>query len=360
VSFVEDNAAYESWLRTQCAVVDAGLARKHKRMCRNSLSFLRATFFRWCKLIETWCSELKGAPGVLAVGDAHIENFGTWRDAEGRLVWGINDFDDASIMPYAFDLVRLATSARLAPAQQIQQIRYRDMADAVLRGYRAGLDRPRPTLLDEHETWMRPFVACSDRDREVFWAEIADLPSAQPPAAVAMGLRESLPADAAMVRFTSRVKGGGSLGRPRYAVIASWRGGHIVREGKALVASGWDWAHGTPAAPSRFSTLANGRFRSPDPFLRVVDGFIFRRIAADARKVELGASAASLGERLLESMGFDIGAIHAAGSVDPATLRADLDARSSGWLQAAAKTAATEVEKDYAEWTRHCRSTPCA
>ena len=360
MSFVEDNAAYEAWLRTQCAVVDAGLARKHKRMCRNSLSFLRATFFRWCKLIETWCSELKGAPGVLAVGDAHIENFGTWRDAEGRLVWGINDFDDASIMPYAFDLVRLATSARLAPAQQIQQIKYRDMADAVLRGYRAGLDGPRPTLLDEHETWMRPFVACSDRDREVFWAEIADLPSAQPPAAVAMGLRESLPADASMVRFTSRVKGGGSLGRPRYAVIASWRGGHIVREGKALVASGWDWAHSTPAAPSRFSTLANGRFRSPDPFLRVVDGFIFRRIAADARKVELGDSAASLGERLLESMGFDIGAIHAAGSVDPATLRADLDARSSGWLQAAAKTAATEIEKDYAEWTRHCRSTPCA
>src|SRR5215472_6165346 len=101
--------------------------------------------------------------------------------------------------------VRLATSARLAPAQQIQQIRYRDMAEAVLRGYRAGLVGPRPTLLDEHETWMRAFVACSDRDREAFWAEIADLPSAEPPAAVATGLRESLPADASIVRFTSRV-----------------------------------------------------------------------------------------------------------------------------------------------------------
>src|SRR5262249_14388961 len=217
--------------------------------------------FRWCRLIETWCSELKGAPGVLAVGDAHIENFGTWRDAEGRLVWGINDFDDASLMPYVFDLVRLATSARLAPAQQIQQIRYCDMAEAVLRGYRAGLVGPRPTLLDEHETWMRTFVACSDRDREAFWAEIADLPSAEAPAAAgAGGWRNGVTADASFVRFTSRVKGGGSLGRPRYAVIASWRGGHIVREGKALVASGWDWAQGNPDAPSRFSTLANGRF----------------------------------------------------------------------------------------------------
>ena len=54
------------------------------------------------------------APSVLAVGDIHIENFGTWRDEEGRLVWGVNDFDEAAEMPYVLDLVRLATSAALA------------------------------------------------------------------------------------------------------------------------------------------------------------------------------------------------------------------------------------------------------
>jgi hypothetical protein len=26
-------------------------------------------------------------PRVLGVGDIHLENFGTWRDAEGRMVW---------------------------------------------------------------------------------------------------------------------------------------------------------------------------------------------------------------------------------------------------------------------------------
>ena len=31
----------------------------------------------------------------LSVGDLHVENFGTWRDSEGRLIWGINDFDEA-------------------------------------------------------------------------------------------------------------------------------------------------------------------------------------------------------------------------------------------------------------------------
>ena len=28
------------------------------------------------------------------------ENFGTWRDADGRLVWGVNDFDEAAVMPW--------------------------------------------------------------------------------------------------------------------------------------------------------------------------------------------------------------------------------------------------------------------
>jgi uncharacterized protein (DUF2252 family) len=52
-------------------------------------------------------------PAPLAVG-AHVENFGTWRDAETRLVWGINDHDDAAEIPYASDILRLAVSVRLA------------------------------------------------------------------------------------------------------------------------------------------------------------------------------------------------------------------------------------------------------
>ena len=57
------------------------------------------------------CPDLANAPSVLAVGDIHLENFGTWRDAEGRLVWGVNDYDEAAEMPYILDLVRLAVSA---------------------------------------------------------------------------------------------------------------------------------------------------------------------------------------------------------------------------------------------------------
>jgi uncharacterized protein (DUF2252 family) len=79
---------FEAWLSQHCRVVEDDLKHKHKKMSRDAFSFLRATFFRWSGQIEALCPDLKTAPVVLAVGDAHVENFGTWRDGEARLVWG--------------------------------------------------------------------------------------------------------------------------------------------------------------------------------------------------------------------------------------------------------------------------------
>ncbi len=169
MAFLADNAAYEDWLRTQCQVVEADLEHKHERMRKNAFVFLRATYFRWAKCIVSICPELQDAPAALAVGDTHVENFGTWRDREGRLVWGINDFDEAASMAYPFDLVRLAASVRLSRKIAVAN---RDAAAAILEGYGAGLADPRPVLLDEHETWMRPYVACTDDDRREFWEEV--------------------------------------------------------------------------------------------------------------------------------------------------------------------------------------------
>ncbi len=233
-------------------------------MKKSSFDFLRATYFRWAGQIEHLCGDLSGAPAVLSIGDTHLENFGTWRDTEGRLVWGVNDFDEAAEMAYPFDLVRLATSVRLSSEHAASNA---EAAEAILGGYRAGLVAPRPTLLDEQETWMRPFVACTDDDRKEFWREVDGFPDATPPASVAADLERSIPELATLLRFASRAKGGGSLGRPRYVAIANWRGGQVVREAKALVPSAWTWAHGDATGAIRFLELANGKHRSPDPFL---------------------------------------------------------------------------------------------
>ena len=348
-SLQSDVDEFEAWLRRQCAVVEDDLEHKHKKMRKSAFAFLRATYFRWARRIEGLCPALGEAPRTLCVGDVHIENFGTWRDVEGRLVWGVNDFDEAAPMPYAFDLVRLATSARLAPSRSLHG---KMAADAILDGYRTGLAAPRPTLLDEQETWMREHVACSDEERAEFWQEVDAYPSADPPAGVKTGLKRSFPAGATGLRYAARTKGSGSLGRPRYVGIAVWRGGRVVREAKAVVSSAWDWAHGRTSSPSRAARLGAGKYRSPDPYSKVEGGFVYRRLAADARKVEFADDAGDrLHVDLVRAMGFDLAAIHAADRRKSAAIRADLKKRRAGWLLAATDTAAAAVEKDYRTWT---------
>ena len=355
MSFLSDNAAYETWLGTQCAVDEPGLARKHEKMDSHPFPFLRATFFRWARRIEKICPGLKDAPRVLSVGDTHLENFGTWRDAEGRWVWGFNDFDEAAVIPWPFDLVRLATSARVMPGKTIGG---KEAASVIIDGYRRGLADPRPTLLDEQETWMRQFVACSDDARRKFWDEIAALPDAAPPPLALEGLKRNVPEGAVIERYAKRTKGAGGLGRPRYVAVALWRGGHVVREAKTLVPSSWEWLHGvTP--DNHFLDAATGRFRSPDPFLTVHDGYIFRRIAADSRKVELAdLTSPVLTADLLRAMAFDLGAIHAATDNAVPAVLADLDARPAEWLRDASRAAAKAVEDDYKAWKARKRKAP--
>jgi hypothetical protein len=348
MSFREDNNAYEAWLATQCDVVADDVKTKHKLMKTSAFMFLRATYFRWAKQIGTLCPDLMDAPQVLCVGDLHLENFGTWRDADGRFVWGVNDFDEAAVMPFVLDLVRLAASIRLSPDRSVDN---RKAAAVLLKGYLEGLEQPQPALLDEGEIWLRPYAIGSDLESGKFWKKVDEYDKATPPRDVVSLLKESLPKGATKIQTRSRVAGGGSLGRPRYVAIADWRGGRVLREAKALVPSAWTYVHGKQ--PSGLLELARGKYRAPDPFLDIHGKFVVRRLAPDSRKIELGDDARShLKSYFLQAMAFDLASIHAAGSAGVAALRRDLKKRRRGWLYDAAKTAAAAVEKDFKEWKK--------
>ena len=201
---------------------------------------------------------------------------------------------------------------------------------------------------------MRPYVTCSDKDRLDFWREVEGYPDppGPVPAVVEQGLRQSLPDGGRIERIAVRRKGGGSLGCPRYVAIAVLRGGRVVREAKALVPSAWSSAHGDTRAPIRFDELATGPYRSPDQFLRTERGFIFRRVAADSRKPDFDTTAdLQLHRKLLESMGFDLGAIHAASNARNA-LRAFLEGLEADRLRKTSKRAAKWVKDDFHEWRK--------
>src|SRR2546422_8279978 len=107
IGIVEATARYEAWLAERIPLVKADLELKHHAMSAGIFPFLRATFYRWAARWRALVGDVAAAPTVLAVGDLHVENFGTWRDAEGRLGWGVNDFDEAGPLPYTNHLVRL-------------------------------------------------------------------------------------------------------------------------------------------------------------------------------------------------------------------------------------------------------------
>src|SRR5215472_9379873 len=104
MDIVQATAEYEAWLGERLTLVHSDLDKKHRDMASDAFIFLRATFYRWAQLFPKRCSVINQAPTVLAVGDLQIENFGTWRDIEGRLIWGINDLDEAYPICYTNDL----------------------------------------------------------------------------------------------------------------------------------------------------------------------------------------------------------------------------------------------------------------
>src|ERR1043166_9197739 len=135
----EATESYEAWLANQTRIIAVDLAFKHKQMSADIFAFMRATFYRWIELWPEVCADLAEAPAVLAVGDRHVESFGTWRYRECRLVWGINDFDEGFILPYTSDLVRLAASAHLAFPADHREERPADACQAIIAGYTEGI-----------------------------------------------------------------------------------------------------------------------------------------------------------------------------------------------------------------------------
>ena len=51
-------------------------------------------------------------------GDLHVENFGTYLNSDGRLVFDINDFDEAYVGRFTWDLQRFAASLALVAWQK--------------------------------------------------------------------------------------------------------------------------------------------------------------------------------------------------------------------------------------------------
>lgn len=348
-------ASYEKWVASRISLDRAALSFKHRQMALGLFPFFRATFYRWAQIWREVVPEAAAAPSLLAVGDLHVENFGTWRDIEGRLIWGINDFDEVYRMPYTIDLVRLVTSAYAAVADEHLSIKPRDASDAILEGYRDALKEGcRPFVLAESHRWLRRIALNRLRDATVFWKKLERLPksSASLPLEVESELRKLLPDHRLPCTKKHRTAGLGSLGHTRVVLLGRWHGCYLAREAKQLTPSACLWAEAKPAGgPTHYGKILESAVRVPDPFVRPFGDWLLRRLAPDCSRIELVTLPASRDEeRLLYSMGWETANIHFGTRSALPAIRRDLAKRKGNWLHKAGKAMLRATERDWRDW----------
>jgi uncharacterized protein (DUF2252 family) len=355
MKFSKATTKYEAWLGRHLTVIDADLDLKHQAMLAAKFPFLRATYYRWAQLFPAVCGKLNKAPQVLGVGDLHVENFGTWRDSEGRLIWGINDFDEVWRLPYTHDLVRLAASANLAIDEKHLGLDPLQAAEAILEGYLDALRTGgRAFVLAEDHPALRHMALHRLRDPQAFWQKLEKLPTLTEgiSASAVRAARSLLPDRRMQFRVAHRVAGLGSLGRQRFVLIGEWHGGRVVREAKALAPSACIWADGGQSGKIQYQRVLDSAVRSVDPFVRLKGRWIVRRLAPDCSRIEMASLPEERDElKLLRGMGFETANVH-LGSAKAATIIKDLKKRASGWLHQAAHQMVDAVVEDWEDWRK--------
>jgi hypothetical protein len=315
-------------------------------MGKSAFAFLRATFFRWPHYLEAVEPRLLKVPAVLCVGDIHLENYGTWRDAEGRLVWGINDFDEAAGLPFTSDLIRLAASALLEGSN-------RAAVAAIESGYRRGLSgRPEPFVLEDLHPELRDLAIVNGAAAKDEWEKIrgdGEVTARTLGAPLHDLLLTCLPSGTTAVRLYRRLAGLGSLGRPRYVAVGTWYGGLVAREAKAAAPSAVRMPKTGIANPlADYRRIEALGFRARDPQLRLADHWIVRRLSPEARKIEIDKIEDVTNRHvLLEAMGQELANIHRGAAGTAAPLKKTLAQLPNNWLHRAAVAAAERVMEDY-------------
>lgn len=349
---------YEAWLATHVDLQSDEIDYKHAKMAlkADAFPFFRGVYYRWAEVWPKLCPWCRSAPSVLAVGDLHLENFGTWRDREGRLVWGINDFDEADELPFTNDLVRLATSVAIASSRAGFVFGLKKISRAILAGYVRQLRRGgQPFVLEEDHLEMRKLAMKSDREPHHYWQKLTRVLK-NPPAIVPLDIREALgkeiqaPEGACEIRTRPRV-GMGSLGKPRYVALANRMGGWVAREAKALTPPASAALQPNRKVNSRILDIMSGAARSPDPFFSLEGRWIIRRLAPRCSRIELRTLRDPKHEKILfESMGAETANIHCGVPHAREPILRWLEAQESHWLEESVRVMVRATRDDWREW----------
>ena len=350
------------------------LARKIARMRVSPFAFLRGAAPMFYELLESrpQLGSGPGGKGWLA-GDLHLENFGAYhpehvhappgtkrgtRKASGhqaRVVFGLNDFDDAVRGPFRLDVLRLLTSIVLAGRELgCDGVTSIQLCRAFVDGYRretrtkkaTSLPRPVLALVEQVATRTRTELLAGRTElhhgeRRFVRGEryvdlppklLAEVPRALARYAAALSKDEAIaPEELELVDAAQRVAGTGSLGSLRIAALVRGKGGPnggFVFDLKEQGAPSAEVLLGhSPQSPAERVLAAFRATASPPPRLlgtsRIGRVPLFvRRLMPQEDKLDLAHIAAADLEPLAAYLGLLVGEAHGRG--------AGTDARGTG------------------------------
>ena len=115
--------------------------------------------------------------------------------------------------------------------------------------------------------------------------------------------------------------------------------------------SAWSRAHRLSNRGVRVGEIANGRFRPLDPWYRIKDNVVVRRLSPNNRKIEVEKGKSTLfTSDMLQTMGFDLANVHLGTAERRDAIKRDLENRKRGWLTANARKASDATTQEYKDW----------
>ncbi|NLE78434.1 MAG: DUF2252 domain-containing protein [Rhodococcus sp.] len=111
---------------------------KFRKMAADPFAFYRGSaciFYNDLRdFDDPWADERTGRAWIH--GDLHLENFGTYMNSEGTLIFDVNDFDEAYVGHFSWDLRRFVASLALMGWQKaLPESTVRELAETYLRSY---------------------------------------------------------------------------------------------------------------------------------------------------------------------------------------------------------------------------------
>jgi Uncharacterized protein conserved in bacteria (DUF2252) len=355
MNVLEATRSYENWMRGCAPIIKHELRDKHSKMRKDPYQFLRGTYYRWAELWRQFSQDSVQTPTVLAVGDLHIGSYGTWRDAEGRMCWGVDDFDEAWPLPYTNDLTRLAASVKIARKLGILKIRTKAACEVILRAYEGALQKGGcPIVLAEEETHLEKLGIRALKPPKSFWQKLKAKPPLRGslPGDARKALEQTLPVPGLKYRVVRREAGLGSLGQLRFVAIAEYRGGCIAREAKKLLPSANLWLSGRISHRQLYYLKAiRSAIRSPDPYQTTVGTWLIRRLSPDSNPIEVENLDKERDEEiLLGAMATEAANVHLGNRRSTRPILRNLRRRKTDWLHKDAKTMARIILSEWKEY----------